>query len=244
MKALIVCRDERADHLSAILSESFEVFAIKLDNKYRYNSDEARLCGSPVIPNEYEILFFHTGMSDPGRIPENIRTSKEFSFNTPGRPPDISSRLNAFKILRGFNGTSCPITEKNLQEFVDFINGSRTAVPSICQPSNNTCLIAFSILCQGYLAAHGGNGLDQAWERLPKNCRERVEFKKAETEQPSWWSCIDSAQLIDEIDYNFSSDDQKEILLELISSDSASQKIEMVSDVKKAYDIVSLLFKN
>lgn len=49
-------------------------------------------------------------------------------------------------------------------------------------------LIALSILCQGYLAAHGGNGLD-GWKNLPENLRKIVQSKgnKKKTEERSWW---------------------------------------------------------
>ncbi len=49
-------------------------------------------------------------------------------------------------------------------------------------------ILALAILCQGYLAAHGGDSLD-GWDELPEALRNKVKTvkKQALVNRPSWW---------------------------------------------------------
>lgn len=49
-------------------------------------------------------------------------------------------------------------------------------------------LIALSILCQGYLAAHGQTKELTGWEKVPDEFKEKVKSKADNTEKKSWWT--------------------------------------------------------
>ena len=56
-------------------------------------------------------------------------------------------------------------------------------------PRSDSNLRALSILCQGYLAAHGGKSLG-GWASLPALARENVLRLKEKTEEASWWDVL------------------------------------------------------
>lgn len=59
-------------------------------------------------------------------------------------------------------------------------------------PDTLTNLIALSILCQGYLAAHGGMGLD-GWDKLPNELKEKAKHGWEKLEK-YWWNAINKEQ--------------------------------------------------
>lgn len=74
-------------------------------------------------------------------------------------------------------------------------------------PDSKNHLIALSILCQGYLAAHGGEGLGEEWKKLIEtnsNLKQTVEAKKGDTlNKDEWWKKVlgeDDTQIQGELD--------------------------------------------
>lgn len=105
-----------------------------------------------------------------------------------------------------------------------------------------TNLIAFSILCQGFLASHGGDGLDHAWQEIPDEMKRKCLQNKESTEKPSWWAPIKANQLLEEIEILFDNTNVKDSFISLILIDKENNKIKKIDDVKKAYKICSELF--
>lgn len=79
-------------------------------------------------------------------------------------------------------------------------------------PDSKAHLIALSILCQGYLAAHGAKdilkGWDEVWNKLSENIRDEknpyqlVEDKRKNTEAKRWWKGAlgaDQAKILKEL---------------------------------------------
>jgi len=113
----------------------------------------------------------------------------------------------------------------------DKIENRETSIPHILRDSSNSYLTALSILCQGYLAAHGAKyilkGWDEVWNKLSekirddKNPYQLVEDKRKNTEAKRWWKGALGA-------------DQAEILKELnatpIGKNAEKEKVQALID--------------
>lgn len=104
-------------------------------------------------------------------------------------------------------------------------------------------LIALSILCQGYLASHGGDGLE-GWDKNKLGSLTKiVESKEEVTKMPAYWNIFSGAEkhrLEDEFKDIVESnalikDDEKKALDTLIKLISLTNKIEDKKIVKEAY---------
>jgi hypothetical protein len=126
-------------------------------------------------PNWPTNVLWYTG----GGIPEDIKlTGHKYKIKV---PHNIKKDDNFFKSL------SALINEINKK-------GISEEVWKVLYPSN-THLVALSILCHGYLAAHGEtanlNGWKEVWEDLPKNVKDDkcqlTKEKRDMTEERKWW---------------------------------------------------------
>ncbi len=80
--------------------------------------------------------------------------------------------------------------------FSELLSGNRLWY--LLVPDSKTHLTALSILCQGYLAAHGVkeslNGWDEVWNKLPDELKDKenlyqlVKEKINDTEELNWWT--------------------------------------------------------
>lgn len=98
---------------------------------------------------------------------------------------------------------------------IDKIEKRETSIPHILRAILNSYLIALSILCQGYLAAHGGEGLGeewkQVWEKLPDDLKDKnnpyrlIEEKRNKTkDKDDFWKNVirDRKNIEAELDEN------------------------------------------
>jgi|GEM_PF-6228855 len=86
---------------------------------------------------------------------------------------------------------------KTISKFKRFINQfekNGMITPNIFE--NQTALF---ILCQGYLAAHGGESL-RGWAKLSPELKNKVRGKQTETEKKDWWRGIETGKVKAELE--------------------------------------------
>lgn len=103
-------------------------------------------------------------------------------------------------------------------------------------PDTLTNLITLSILCQGYLAAHGGNGLD-GWDKLSSELKEKAS-RNWENLEKTWWDVIDLKQAEKEL-ADRDEDEKIKNLLDKISLSAVD-----VSTVEAAYPVIKKILIN
>lgn len=223
---LIICSNDRANELAAVLSSSSSVFrrreiegrwvTAEWKNGAWHGVEEAK------IPTEFAGLFFHTGENDPAGIPANICFAREFAFSGGGLSPNAApaGRNAAIPIQRRFVVGGCPVKLRHLQELEDFIAGHRTEPPAFCRHGETVpALWALAILCKSYAAISIASGqidrqhkLVQAltwqgteWETISRNYRGLDRFWSS-VQTLEWWQthlgfCKPSGQSVDETKY-------------------------------------------
>lgn len=103
-------------------------------------------------------------------------------------------------------------------------------------PDTLTNLIALSILCQGYLAANGGNGLD-GWDKLPDELKKKASDNWSNL-KTNWWEAINKKQAEKEL---ADRDENKKVgdLLSQITSPTVE-----VDAVVAAYPVIKKILIN
>lgn len=231
---LIICNDRRATELAKILKDAGQVYRRNLEDGvwvYWLFEDEAWNPIEESIPEKFDLLFFHTGQNDPDGIPDDRTFVKRFAFST-GGVSEIEA--NSYKeeevipIQRHFPTGGCPIKERHISELRDFVEGSRSDLPSFCRHDENVPILsALAILCQGYAAAGIASGeipLDSPlithleWNKVSPNTTSRLSKRLGDLwsrMQPiDWWR--DSLGINNEDKKGLDSTKYKTFLLRLI----------------------------
>jgi hypothetical protein len=205
--ALIVCSDDRAKTLAAQLARNFEIYIIKSNGANIHKGNKWEPIGLNKVPNQLDVLFFHTGSYDPERIPSSGEARLEFAFS--GGEEPFTTRPKAHKIFPPFIGEQCPVDSAAVMQIIEMLEGKRIDPPSICmRPRTDSPLSALAVLCQGYLSVNAecGAGLtdlertavESALERMGWNITsEDQSFKlmlknlsihKRRVNTASWWT--------------------------------------------------------
>lgn len=94
----------------------------------------------------------------------------------------------AFKLSEDLRGSSNEIPIENI------INEMPSSVKEILCGTSKSYVSALAILCQGYIASHGGeieNGIFlSGWDKLSGQMKEAIKDKWGTTEKSEWWSCV------------------------------------------------------
>lgn len=165
--------------------------------------------------NEFHIHINDTKyLSSNSFVFYNQNKNEEFNDFLP-TIKDISKNLIIWRHETDNSTPSCDVLKTNLRDKLIFCEGfnhdGKTAIEKFirCIAGNtnnyeayfneliteslkkkaNPHLIALSILCQGYLASHGGAGLD-GWDKVPDELKNKVqtEDNKNKTKGKSWWT--------------------------------------------------------
>lgn len=108
--------------------------------------------------------------------------------------------------------------------------------------SEKDCLVALSILCQGYLAAHGGDGL-KGWGSLSEDLKKTAVSKKEGTEDKTWWVLKEDfiGRVKAQLDNVNEKTEGKGEIKKMIAmmEDSALSVISDTNTVKAAYEAIS-----
>lgn len=206
---LVVCSGPRGEEIASsligcdVLLRSFCKPA-KAWKLYRWNPDKKQLVESAesALFSEIDVLFFHKSDGDPNGIPNNIRFAREFVFSGAGVGHNENpTNRNAIPIQRHILKGSRLIKPRHIRELVDFVGGSRVAIPSFCRPEVTLSgLFAIAITCQAYSAAGVANGVIRpgnslydamGWDKLSVAALERIsssfENMWPRMQEPQWW---------------------------------------------------------
>lgn len=133
---------------------------------------------------------------------------------TGGTPSDTSTVKEHFYRTVLPHGDSAHSFWKTINIFIKTLQEENNAQWELLYERHYNHLIALAILCQGYLAAHGGDGLGEewkkVWEKLPDDLKDKkkpyqlVEEKRNKTKDKNdFWKNVSSRKNIeDELDGN------------------------------------------
>jgi len=200
---LIVCYDDRAFELAAILSKEFQVY-LRRERGYSVLVDGEWSSVRDNAPSSYSALFFHTGQGDPDLVPTVASFGKAFAFSSDGVTSERAGSLccNAVAIERRFAVGSCPVKPRHLPALKDFIGGQRSDPPEFCRRDDTVpTLWALAIACQAYAAVGIAAGELTEDDHLAKalnwdgaECRRvrsgagGIGRRWQEMQKPSWWA--------------------------------------------------------
>jgi hypothetical protein len=151
LTACVICKDDRGFTLSQLLIEQFaEVYWVSSDSDYRkFSADNATgtIVPQRSLPDTFSAVFFHSGNQALWQHQSPI-SDYTFEFNTPGTP---ITRPGVIPIFRA-TGTYFGIIPSDIDEIARYVSGQQSHLPALCRPTLE-CLLALSMLCQGYLLA-------------------------------------------------------------------------------------------
>jgi|GEM_PF-3098576 len=190
-----------------------------------------KLCFSKTV-----ILYLHNSdiekeycKANIDAIVKAVKTNDTLEIKFSHEPSDNKN----FKSYKTF--LECTKNNKiNKNNKVNNTECLRRLIEESLKKRDNPYLIALSILCQGYLAAHGGAGLE-GWENVAVDLRN----KASETEKKSWWGIITKSDDIDGEIKAIDKGDAKTNLSNLVAylkKNENLQKGELLPLVVKAYD--------
>ena len=147
-------------------------------------------------------------------------------------------------------GNQLQIANKELS-ISEIKNTMNSVIKSVLYANELCYIISLSILCQGYLAAHGGNGLD-GWENLPQNLRDTVQHneKKNKTEnKEDWWKSVivDRVNVENElsnIDDNNENQERKNRIKDLLDEIDKGGGLSNIEIVNNAYSALKQILKS
>lgn len=160
LSALVICSDEdkegRTFKWAELLSKSGtfgHIYASSGDNNtIRFDHGGFEPASRENIPKAFSAAFIHeSDMVSAQDILAEYRFDRQFVFSKPGDP------IVADPFIPIMRPTSpiFDLYDYDAKELADFVCGDRKELPSCCQKKDlPSYLIAFSILCQGYLLVH------------------------------------------------------------------------------------------
>jgi len=180
----------------------------------------------------------------------NLEEAKQRIFRCNDNVVTIPQNISIAKYSNTLADIMCIVGQ--LEEAIketnnDSINRLTTKIKDyIIKKKANPHLIALSILCQGYLAAHGGAGLD-GWDKVHQDIKDKAAEKlndsddKKNPSKKAWWKTVLEGRknIEDELDEEQKKDGKIITLLDAIYNNGDLSKVDTV---KEAYiDLKSIL---
>jgi hypothetical protein len=185
----IICSNMRADAIAEIFSQNLflEIYRIQSVRWKVWNlrNQEWNKLDDKDYPKRFDLLFHHKEDGEINEhIPEGVELKKIVRFSTDDTRYTASLESGICGLPPFQSYYECPITENDVEEFLQWVRGERIEPPSICTEERNTLerILSLSVLCSGYLPVHA------VYKKRDKDWK--TEDIKAALDQMGWYEFL------------------------------------------------------